>query len=84
MDLCHIKKVLSETRSFRKTRDVTCEGRIVSATTPVNYAVFTEQSTSASHMTAAKVLDVNSRLPGCTGQASDAVGACTNGIQRRS
>ena len=37
-----------------------------------SHAVFTEQRSSASHMTAAKVLGVISRLPGCAGQASDA------------
>ena len=42
-----------------------------------SYAVFAEQGFSASHMTAAEVLDVISRLPGCAGQASDAVSACT-------
>ena len=39
----------------------------------VSYAVFTEQGFSASHMTAAKVLDVLSRLPDCAGEASDAI-----------
>ena len=38
-----------------------------------SYAVFTEQRSSASHMTAAIVLDVISRLLGCTGEAVDAV-----------
>ena len=42
-----------------------------------SYAVFTEQGSSASHMTAARVLDVISRLPGYAGQASDAVSAYT-------
>ena len=42
-----------------------------------NYDVFTEQGASASHITAAHVLDVISRLPGCSGQASDAVSAYT-------
>ena len=42
-----------------------------------NYAVFSVQRASASHMTAARVLDVISRLPGCSGQASDAVSAHT-------
>ena len=42
-----------------------------------NHAVFTEQGASASHMTAAKGLDVNSRLHGCSGQAGDAVSAYT-------
>ena len=42
-----------------------------------SYAVFTEQGSSASQMTAAKVTDVFSRLPGCAGQAADAVSAET-------
>ena len=42
---------------------------------PGSYAVFTEEGSSASQMTAAKVLDVMSRLPGCAGQASDALSA---------
>ena len=37
------------------------------------HAVFTEQGSSASQMTAAKVTDVTARLPDCAGQASDAV-----------
>ena len=37
------------------------------------YAVFTEQGSSASHMTAAKVQCVISRLPGRAGKARDAV-----------
>ena len=41
------------------------------------YAVFTEQGSSASQMTAAKVMDIISRLPGCAGQAGDAVSAYT-------
>ena len=44
---------------------------------PEPYAVFTEQGSSASQMTAAKVMDVTSRLPGCDGQAADAVSAYT-------
>ena len=40
-----------------------------------SYAVFTEQGSSASHMTAAKVLDVIARFPGCAGQAAHAVSA---------
>ena len=42
-----------------------------------SYAVFTEQGSSASQMTAAKVMDIISRLPGCSGQAADAVSAYT-------
>ena len=40
-------------------------------------AVFTEQGSSASQMTAAKIMDIISRLPGCNGQAADAVSAHT-------
>ena len=42
-----------------------------------SYAVFTEQGSSASQMTAAKIMDIISRLPGCNGQAVDAVSAKT-------
>ena len=41
------------------------------------YAVFTEQGSSASQMTAAKVTDVIARLPDCDGQAADAISAYT-------
>ena len=42
-----------------------------------SYAVNTEQGSSASQMTAAKVMDIISRVPGCAGQAADAVSAYT-------
>ena len=42
-----------------------------------SYAVFTEQGSSASQMTAAKVMDIISRPPGCAGQAAVAVSAYT-------
>ena len=48
-----------------------------------SYAVFTEQGSSASQMTAAKVMDVISSLPGCSGQAADAVSAYTQVKNRR-
>ena len=41
------------------------------------YAVFTEHGSSASQMTAAKVMDVIARLLECDGHAADAVSACT-------
>ena len=40
-------------------------------------AVFTEQGSSASQMTVAKIMDIISRWPGCDGQAADAVSAET-------
>ena len=42
-----------------------------------SYAVFTEQGSSASQMTAAKIMDIISRLPGCDGHAADAVSSYT-------
>ena len=42
-----------------------------------SHAVFTEQGSSASQMTAARVMDIISGLPGCAGQAADAVSAYT-------
>ena len=42
-----------------------------------SYAVFTDQGSPASQMTAAKLMDVTSRLPECAGQAADAVSAYT-------
>ena len=41
------------------------------------YAVFTEQGSSASQMTAARVMDAIARLPDCGGQAADAISAYT-------
>ena len=75
-DLCHIKNFELEEK-FRKYkgREV-LRGDIVKDDSG-NHAVFTEQGASASHMTAAKGLDVNSRLHGCSGQAGDAVSAYT-------
>ena len=42
-----------------------------------SYEVFTEQGSSASKMSAAKVMDIISRFPGCDGQAPDAICAYT-------
>ena len=42
-----------------------------------SYALFTEQGSSASQMTAAKKNGRSAKLPGCDGQAADAVSAYT-------
>ena len=39
------------------------------------YAVFTEQGSSASQLTAAKVMDIISKLRGCAGQTADVISA---------
>ena len=47
------------------------------------YAVFAEQGSSASQMTAAKVMDVVARLLDCDGQAAYAISAYTQVKKRR-
>ena len=42
-----------------------------------SHAVFTEQGSSASQMTAAKIMDIISRVPGCARQAADAISGHT-------
>ena len=42
-----------------------------------SYGVFAKEGSSASQMTAAKIMDIISRLPGCAGQTTDAVSAYT-------
>ena len=72
MNLCHLKNSEREPQFQKyKGRDI-CEGWFW-----ISFAVFTEQGTSASQMTAVKVMDIISRLPGCAGQAADAVSAYT-------
>ena len=75
MDICHLKNAELEAKHRKyKGRVVYSEG-IVKDTSAC--AVFTEQGSSASQMTAAKIMDIISRLPGCDGQAADAVSAYT-------
>ena len=75
MDLCHLK-IRSWNLSIKKHKDrVVPRGDMVKDDSG-SYAVFTEGS-SASQMTAAKVMDIISRLLGCAGQAAHAVSAYT-------
>ena len=76
MDIYHLKKAELEPK-FQKYK-----GRVVLGGDSVkddsgSYAVFTGQGSSASQMTAAKIMDVMARLPGCSGQAADAVSTYT-------
>ena len=43
-------------------------------------AVFSEQGTSASHLSAAKFLDAIARAPGCAGEDADATSAYTQSL----
>ena len=72
MDLCHLKNSELEPQFQKYKGRVVLRGDIVKDDSG-SYAVFTEQGSSASHMTAAKVMNIISRLPGCAGQAPDAV-----------
>ena len=73
-DICHLKNAELEAKHQKYKGRVVLRGDIVKDDSG-SYAVFTEQGSSASQMTAAKVVDIISRLPGCAGQAADAVSA---------
>ena len=72
MDICHLKNAELEAKHQKYKGRVVLRGDIVKDDSG-SYAVFTEQGLSASQKTAAKVMDIISRLPGCAGQAADAV-----------
>ena len=76
MDICHLKNAELEAKHQKYKGRVVLRGDIVKDNSG-SYAVFTEQGSSASQMTAAKVMDIISKLPGCDGQAADAVSAYT-------
>ena len=75
MDICHLKNVELETKHRKYKGRVVLRGDIVKDDSG-SYAVFTEQGSSSSQMTA-KVMDIISRLPGCAGQAADAISGKT-------
>ena len=76
MDICHLKNAELEAKHQKYKGRVVLRGDNVKDDSG-SYAVFTEQGSSASQMTAAKIMDIISRLPGCDGQAADAVSAYT-------
>ena len=76
MDICHWKNAELEAKHKKYKGRVVLRGDIVKDDSGPS-AVFTEQGSSASQTTAAKVMDVISRLPGYDGQAADAVSAYT-------
>ena len=76
MDICHLKNAELEAKHQKYKVRVVLRGDIVKDDSG-SYAVFTKQGSSASQMTAAKIMDIISRLPGCDGQAPDAVSAYT-------
>ena len=70
MDICHLKNAELETKHQKYKGRVVFRGDIVKDSG--SFALFTDQGSSASQMTAAKIMDIISRLPGCDGQAADA------------
>ena len=76
MDKSHLKNPELETKHPKYKGRVVLRGDTVTDDSG-SHAVFTEQGSSASQMTAAKVMDIISRLPGCAGRAADAVSAYT-------
>ena len=76
MDICHLKNAELEAKHQKHKGRVVLRGDIVKDDSG-SYAVFTEQGSSASQMTAARVMDIISRVPGCAGQAADAVSSKT-------
>ena len=81
MDICHLKNAELEAEHPKIERS-SCTRDIVKDDSG-SYAVFTEQGSSGSQMTAAKIMDIISRFPGCNGQAADAVSAYTQVKNRR-
>ena len=75
MDICHLKNAEMEAKHQKYKGRVVLRGDVVKDDSG-SYAVFTEQG-SSSQMTAAKIMDIISRLPGCDGQAADAASAYT-------
>ena len=76
MDICHLKNAELEAKHQKYKGRVVLRAGIVKDDSG-SYAVVTEQGSSASQMTATAVVDIISRLPGCAGQAADAVSAET-------
>ena len=76
MDICHLKNVELESQFQKYKGRVVLRRDVVKDDSGAN-AVFTDQGSSASQITAAAVMDVIARLPDCDGQAADAVSAYT-------
>ena len=76
VDICHLKNAELEAKHKKYKGRVVLRGDIVKDDSG-SYAVFTEQGSSASQMTAAKIMDIISRLLGCDGEVADAVSAYT-------
>ena len=75
VDICHLKNAELEREHQKYKGRVVLRGDNIVKDDSVSHAVFTDQGSSASQMTAAKIMDIISILLGCAGQAADAVSA---------
>ena len=80
MDICHLKNAEFEAKHQKYKGRIVLRGDIVKDDSG-SYADFTEQGSSASQMTAAKIMDIISRLPGFAGQAQVKNGRCSKIIE---
>ena len=76
MDICHLKNAEMKPTHQKYKGPVVLRSDIVKDDSG-SCAFFAEQGSSASQMTAAKVMDVKAGLRGCARQAADAVSACS-------
>ena len=76
MDISHLTNAELEPQFHNYKGRVVLRGDIMKDDSRA-YAVFTEQGSSVSQMTAANVIDVIARVPDCDGQAADAISAHT-------
>ena len=76
MDICHLKNAELKAKHQKYKGRVVLRGDIVKDDSRSN-AVFTEQGSSASQMTAAKIMGIIFRLSSYDGHAADAVSAYT-------
>ena len=76
MDMCHLKNAELEAKHQKYKGRVVLRGDIVKDDSG-SYAVFTEQGSSASQMTAAKIMVIISRCQVAMGTAADAASAFT-------
>ena len=74
IDICHLKNAKLETKHQKYRDRVVLRDDIVKDDSG-SYAVFTEQGSSVSQMTATKIVDLIAKLPDCEGPASDAMSA---------
>ena len=80
MDICHLKNAELEAKHQKYKGRVVIRGNVVKDDSG-SYAVFTEQGSSASQMTAAKIMDLISRLPGCDSLYPSENGRCSQCVE---